>query len=106
MKKHTKREALAQVKKILREAIKSDKQKANNAVKKARKMAMKHRLSLPAALKRTFCAHCYAFLKHGENTRVRIHKSRVIIFCGECKKYSRIPLKPKRAKNKGLTTKR
>jgi ribonuclease P protein subunit RPR2 len=108
-KKLTKKEALSEVKKLLQEActqFSQDKRKANNAVKKARRLAMKCRLSIPSRLKRTFCSHCYAYLKHGENSRIRIHKSRVIIYCGECKKFSRIPLKPKRSKTRKLTTKR
>ncbi len=69
---------------------------ADRYVELARKIGMKINLRLPKRLKRKFCKHCYYYLKPGVNSRVRIHKHRVIIYCLNCKKYTRIPIKPKK----------
>jgi|TARA_B100001971_G_C17980717_1_gene427254 ribonuclease P protein subunit RPR2 len=69
---------------------------ANRYVGLARKIAMKVNLHLPKYQKRKFCKHCYHYLKPGVNSRIRIHKSRVIIYCLDCKKFTRIPIKPKK----------
>ena len=68
---------------------------ANRYVDLARKIAMKVNLRLPRDLKRKFCKHCYSYLKSGVNSRTRIHKNRVVIYCMNCKKYTRIPLTKK-----------
>jgi len=70
-------------------AFKDDPKLANKYVKLARKNAMKVNLRLPKNLKRKFCKHCYSYLVPGKNSRVRIHKSRVIYYCFNCKKYMR-----------------
>jgi|SRR3989344_4829863 len=69
---------------------------ADRYIELARKIGMKMNVRLPKRFKRKFCKHCYHYLKPGVNSRVRIHKHRVIIYCLNCKKYTRIPLKPKR----------
>ena len=66
---------------------------SNRYVELARKIAMKVNYRLPKYLKRKFCKHCYSYLKPGVNSRIRIHKNKVIIYCKDCKKYTRIPLK-------------
>lgn len=66
---------------------------ANRYVNLARKIAMKINLPFPRSLKRKFCKHCYHYLKSGINSRTRIAKSRIIIYCKDCKKFTRIPLK-------------
>lgn len=66
---------------------------ANRYVDLARKIAMKVNLRIPRNLKRKFCKHCYSYLKPGINSRTRIHKNKIIIYCKNCKKYTRIPLK-------------
>jgi len=65
---------------------------ANRYVELARKIAMKVNYRLPKYLKRKFCKHCYSYLKPGVNSRIRLHKNKVIIYCKICKKYTRIPL--------------
>ena len=62
---------------------------SNRYVKIARKLAMKVNLKFPRELKRKFCKHCYLYLVPGKNSRVRIHKSRVIYYCFNCKNYMR-----------------
>lgn len=70
-------------------AFKDDPKLANKYVKLARKNAMKINLRIPRGLKRKFCKHCYFYLVPGKNSRVRVHKSRIIYYCFNCKKYMR-----------------
>src|SRR3989338_288723 len=67
--------------------------KAHLYVKKARRIAMKHKLRMPAQLKRKFCKNCYHFLQPGTNARIRIHASKIVITCWDCKHIIRIPIK-------------
>ncbi len=71
----------------------ADRQLANRYVQLARKLAMKARVRIPRELKRKFCRHCDTYLRPGANTRIRIAKSRVIILCLACKRFTRIPVR-------------
>ena len=91
--------AKLRIKKLFEEAdkiFKKNKKLSNRYVEIARKIAMKLNLRMPKKYKRMYCKHCYSFLKNGVNARVRIHKSRVVIYCMECRKYTRIPLNKKK----------
>ncbi len=66
---------------------------ANEYVRKARNLAMRYRLKIPRALKRRFCKHCNTFLKPGINCRIRTKAGRVVYYCLNCKKYTRIQIK-------------
>jgi ribonuclease P protein subunit RPR2 len=72
--------------------FKKNKKLSNRYVEIARKIAMKVNLSMPKKYKRQFCKHCYKYLRNGVNSRVRTNKGKVVIYCLECKKYTRIPL--------------
>jgi len=90
--------ARTRIKKLFSEADKVFKKSpklANRYVEIARKIGMKVNLRLPKYIKRKFCKHCYSYLKSGVNSRTRIHKNKVIIYCQNCRKYTRIPLKNK-----------
>src|SRR3989344_8632928 len=65
---------------------------ANRYINLARKIAMKAKVSLPADLKRRLCKHCYHFLIPSVNSRIRTKNRKVIIYCLDCKKYTRIPI--------------
>ena len=69
---------------------------ANRYVTLARKTAMKFKLRLPSEQKRLFCPHCYRFMLPGKTLRVRIHESKLIYHCLNCRKFWRKPLKPKK----------
>ncbi|MAF50558.1 MAG: ribonuclease P [Nanoarchaeota archaeon] len=87
--------ARTRIKKLFEEAekmFKKDKKLSNRYVEIARKIAMKVNLSMPKKYKRLFCKHCYKYLRNGVNSRVRTNKGKVVIYCMECKKYTRIPL--------------
>ena len=66
---------------------------AHRYVKLARSLAQKVRLRIPRELQRKFCKHCYKYLRSGKNARVRTREGKLIIYCLECKHYTRIPLK-------------
>jgi len=66
---------------------------ANRYVEIARKISMRYLVPVPKEFKRTFCKHCYSFLLPGVTGRFRLHRSKLIIYCLNCKKFTRIPLK-------------
>jgi len=65
--------------------------KADMYVRKARNVAMRHKIRWPRGLKRRFCKHCYSYLRPGKNLRVRTHEGKVVYHCMDCKKYMRFP---------------
>jgi len=106
MNKHTKRVneqksiSKERIKKLFSQADKVSKKNtslANRYVTLARKIAMKTKVKIPTELKRKFCKHCYKYFSP-KNSRTRIHKHTAIIYCENCRKYTRIPLKQKRYK--------
>lgn len=70
---------------------------ANRYITIARKIAMKSKVRIPPNLKRKFCKHCYKYLTPN-NSRIRIRDQKIIIYCENCKKYTRIPIKQKKYK--------
>ena len=66
---------------------------ANRYIEIARKLSMRNLAPIPNNLKRKFCKHCYCYLLPDANCRIRLHKKRIIIFCKNCNRYARIPLK-------------
>ena len=70
-------------------------ERANRYVALARKIAMKVNLSMPKKYKRKFCKHCYAYLQPGINSTSRTREGKLVIYCRNCKKYTRIPIKKK-----------
>lgn len=76
-----------------KEIFKKDKAKANSLVKKARGLSMKYKVRIPTKLKRQFCKHCYSFLMPSVNARIRTKDGKVVIYCLDCKKFTRIPYK-------------
>ncbi|MBU3940693.1 MAG: ribonuclease P [Nanoarchaeota archaeon] len=91
-KEEQKEIAKKRIEKLFEEAEKTKSQKlANRYVELARKIAMKLNLRMPKKFKRKFCKHCYNYFK-GKNYRVRTRDGKLIYYCFECKKYTRIPL--------------
>lgn len=74
-------------------ALSGDLSIANRYVGIARKLSMKYLVPIPKKFKRCFCKHCYFYLLPDLNSRFRVHRSKLIIYCYNCKKYTRIPLK-------------
>src|SRR3989344_6364566 len=90
-----KKEAMQKIETLFSEAMMQFSKNPNMSdkyVSLARKIVMKYRIKMPRELKRKFCKHCYSYLVPNKNCRVRIHKSRVIYFCNNCKKFMRFVL--------------
>ena len=62
----------------------------------ARKISMKYLVPIPNEYKRCFCKHCYCYLLPDVNSRFTIKNGKIIIFCKNCKRYTRIPFKNKK----------
>lgn len=87
--------ALERIKELFSQAewiFNTNKSLAHRYVTLARKVAMKVKLQMPRELKRKYCKHCYQFLMPGSNSRVRKRAGKVVIYCMECKKFTRIPV--------------
>ncbi|MBI5066016.1 ribonuclease P [Candidatus Woesearchaeota archaeon] len=93
-KKFSNKQAMTEIKVLFeksKELFGKNKELANNYVRKARNLAMKHRMRLPLELRRKFCKDCYSYLVPGTNSRVRTKEGKVVITCFECKGFTRIP---------------
>ena len=97
-KKQQKQIAQERIQTLFQEAEKAystNKALSNRYVILARKIAMKVKTQIPRELKRKFCKHCYKFLFPGKNCRIRTREGKLVIYCLECKKYTRVLLKKK-----------
>ena len=91
-KEKQKKIAKERIEKLFEQAEKTKSQElANRYVGLARKISMKINLRMPRKYKRKFCKHCYNYFKEG-NYRVRTRNNRLVYYCFNCKKYTRIPL--------------
>lgn len=66
---------------------------ADRYVDIARRISMRHRVSIPRELKRNVCKQCYSYLKPGSNARVRADGRNVVITCLKCGGIRRYPYK-------------
>ncbi|QGN08171.1 ribonuclease P [Halorhabdus sp. CBA1104] len=74
-----------------REAARTDHpDRARECVRRARRVAERHRLSLPASFERFVCDRCDAYLRPGRNARVRTQSGHVVVTC-ECGSQARYP---------------
>jgi ribonuclease P protein subunit RPR2 len=64
-------------------------ERSNRYVELARKIAMRQRIRIDREFRRRFCHHCYAYLMPGQNMRVRVHRSNVVVTCHVCNKKTR-----------------
>jgi ribonuclease P protein subunit RPR2 len=76
-----------------KKALYGDINLANRYVHLARKISMRYLVKIPNEFKRRFCKHCYSYLLPDINSRIRVHRGKIIIFCNNCNKYTRIPIK-------------
>ena len=92
MKTKQKEIAKERINVLFEEARKTKTQKlADRYIELARKIAMKVNYKMPKQYKRKFCKHCYTYFRNG-NYRVRTKDNKLIYYCFNCKKYTRIPL--------------
>lgn len=68
---------------------------ADRYVDLARKLSMRYLTPIPNEFKRRYCKHCYSYLLPLINCRIRIRHSKIIIYCNNCQKFTRIPFKNK-----------
>ncbi|MEZ5335540.1 MAG: ribonuclease P protein component 4 [Methanolobus sp.] len=73
------------------EYFSEDPEKSKRYVSLARKIGMRHRVSIPADLKRRYCKKCGSFLVPGNNSRTRLKDGCVVITCMECGGVKRYP---------------
>ena len=88
--------ALGEITDILvkaKEVFNEKKDLADKYAKKARRIALKYKVSMPLKYKRSICKNCHAFLIPGKNLRVRTHKGHMVYYCLECKKFTRVGYK-------------
>ena len=74
-------------------AFSGDLHLSNRYIEIARKISMKYLTPIPRQYKRRFCKHCYTYHLPNVNCRIRIHRGKTIIYCHNCKKYTRFPIK-------------
>jgi ribonuclease P protein subunit RPR2 len=88
--------ALKRIKKLFlmaeKKALEGNITIANRYVAIARKLSMKYLTPIPKEFKHRFCKHCYFYLLPYINSRFRVHRGKLVIYCNNCKKYTRIPL--------------
>ncbi|MFB6103808.1 MAG: ribonuclease P protein component 4 [Halobacteriaceae archaeon] len=63
---------------------------AREYVRLARRLAERHRLDLPESLRWFTCDACDAYLRPGENARVRLQDGHVVLTCA-CGAHARHP---------------
>lgn len=65
--------------------------RSNRYVSLARKIGMRHRVSIPSHLRRRVCRSCDTFLVPGASSRVRLRRNYVLITCLNCGSHMRFP---------------
>lgn len=72
---------------------------ADRYVDIARRISMRHKVSMPSDLKRSICKQCYGYLVPGSNARVRVDGKNVVITCLRCGGIRRYPYKQPKPDN-------
>jgi RNase P subunit RPR2 len=72
-----------------REAYHEHPDRSNRYVALALRIAMRQRVRMDREFRRQYCHHCFTFLVPGQNMRVRVHRSTVVVTCGICNKKMR-----------------
>ncbi len=72
---------------------KGNKKLSETHSKKIKYLSMKYKIKLPKTIKRQLCKHCCSLLIPSINCRIRTKEGKLIIYCLECKKFTRIPLR-------------
>ena len=56
-----------------------------------RRISRKFRLPVSREVKRQYCKHCKTFLTPGVNSRVRLRNGKRVLYCYNCKNFTRTP---------------
>jgi len=65
-------------------------ERARQYVRRARRVAERHRIGLPRGFRRFACDACDAYLRPGKNARVRLQNGHVVVTC-DCGAQARYP---------------
>jgi len=65
-------------------ALKDDLSRADRYVEIARKIGMKHNISLDSKYKRRICKNCYSYLLPSKSCKTRIKDGMIITRCLSC----------------------
>ena len=85
------RERIERLHDLAREAAAAgDDERARSYVRRARRVAERHRLSLPRRFRRFTCDACDRYLRPGRNARVRTRDGHVVVTC-DCGTQARDP---------------
>ena len=85
------RERIERLESMAREAVREGREeRARVYVRRARRIAERHRLRLPRSFARSLCRSCDTFLVPGRNARVRTQSGHVVVTC-ECGDHTRYP---------------
>ncbi|HLC96691.1 MAG TPA: ribonuclease P [Candidatus Nanoarchaeia archaeon] len=90
-KQESRKDAKILIESLFKKAASAEKKDADEYVRKARRLAMRHKVQL-GLLKRRFCKHCYSYLRPGLNCRVRTKEGKVVYYCSACRNYMRFPM--------------
>lgn len=85
------RERIERLGDLAKEAVEADHpERAREYVRRARRIAERHRLSLPRRFTRFTCDACDSYLIPGHNARVRTRGGHVVVTC-DCGAQARYP---------------
>ncbi len=70
-------------------ASKGELERANRYVELARKLGMRHNVSLPSEFKRRVCKNCYSYLYPSKSCSIRLKKGSLVSKCFECRSINR-----------------
>lgn len=79
---------------LARSEFSSNPERSARYVSLARKIGMRHRVRIPAELKRSFCRNCGSLLVQGNNSRTRSKNGYIVITCLNCGSVKRFPFSP------------
>jgi ribonuclease P protein subunit RPR2 len=84
-------ERVSRLRSLARDAARDDDQeRAREYVRQARRIAERHRLSLPPEFTRFTCDDCDSYLVPGRNARTRLQDGHVVVTC-DCGSHARYP---------------
>ncbi|WP_407355365.1 ribonuclease P protein component 4 [Methanolobus sp. WCC5] len=79
---------------LAKNELSQDPARSERYVALARKIGMRHRVSIPAELKRNLCKKCGCLLVPGNNSRIRLKDGRITVTCLRCSEVKRYPFRP------------
>ncbi|MFC6757568.1 MULTISPECIES: ribonuclease P protein component 4 [Haloarcula] len=85
------RERIERLQSMARDAVREGRdERAREYVRRARRIAERHRLRLPRDFSHSICRSCDTFLVTGNNARVRTQSGHVVVTC-DCGEQARYP---------------